>query len=147
MDFLTQVQNDLKEAQLARDEIKVGTIRLLLSELNYARIAKGEDLTEQDFITVVQKELKKRKEAAEAFKSGGREESAKKEEAEAKVLELYLPSQLSDEELTKIVEEAIKEVGVTSTSDMGRVIGTVMGKVRGQADGGRVSQIVKSKLT
>lgn len=155
MNFLTQVQKDLKEAQLARNEIKVGTLRLLLSELNYARIAKGEDLTEQEFISVVQKELKKRKEAAEAFKGGGRAESAEKEETEGKILEVYLPSQLSDEELTKIVEEVISEACqlalVTdsekpSLQDMGRIIRLVMDKVRGQADGVRVSWLVKEKL-
>ncbi len=148
--LLDQIQSNLKQAQLARDEIKVSTLRLLLSEIKNAEIAKGPanaGLADEDIISVVQKEVKKRKEAALAFRNGGREESALKEEAEAKVLESYLPAQISNEELTKIVEEAITEVGAKGISDMGKVIGAVMGKVRGRSDGAAVSSIVKEKLT
>lgn len=144
--LLDQIQSDLKQAQLARDEIKVSTLRLLLSEIKNTEIAKGNDLVDQDVISVIQKEAKKRKEAIVAFRAGGREESAAKEESELKVLEQYLPSQLSTEELTKIVDETINEQGATSIQDMGKVIGVVMGKVKGQADGGTVSTLVKEKL-
>lgn len=145
--LIEQIQNDLKEAQLARDEIKISTLRLLLSEIKNAEIAKGGPLTDEDVISVVQREVKKRKEAAAAFKVGGREEQAQKEEAESQVLTSYLPQQLSTEELTKIVQETITEVGATSVADMGRVMGVVMGKVKGQADGSTVSSLVKEKLT
>lgn len=144
--MIDQIQSGLKQAQLDRDEIKVSTLRMLISEINNTKIAKGEDLADSDIISVVQREAKKRKESIEAFRSGGREESALKEEAELKILEGYLPVQLSDEELTKIVEEAINEVGAKSMADMGKVIGLVMGKIAGQADGARVSGIVKERL-
>ncbi|MBI2086013.1 GatB/YqeY domain-containing protein [Candidatus Daviesbacteria bacterium] len=144
--MLDKIQSDLKQAQLARDEIKVSTLRLLLSEIKNAEIAKGNSLAQQDIISVIQKEVKKRKEAANAFRFGGREESAVKEESELKVLEQYLPAQISTEELTKIVEESINEQGATSIQDMGKVIGAVMGKVKGQTDGGAVSALVKEKL-
>lgn len=140
------IQSDLRGAQLARDEIKVSTLRLLLSEIKNAEIAKGAALSDEEFISIVQKEVKKRKEAAAGFRSGGREETALKEEAELKILEEYLPVQLSNEELTRLIEEIITEVGASSISDMGKVIGAVMGKVKGGADGATVSNLVKQKL-
>ncbi|MBI2601034.1 GatB/YqeY domain-containing protein [Candidatus Daviesbacteria bacterium] len=142
-----KIQNDLKESLKSRDQVKVSTLRILLAEINNTRIAKGIELADEDIISVIQKEVKKRKEAAEGFRSGGREESAQVEEQELAVLEFYLPAQLSDEELTKIVESTITEVGANLISDMGKVIGSVMGKVKGRADGARVSALVKQKLS
>ncbi len=142
----SQITDDLKNAQLAKDETATMVLRMLLSEIKYAEISKGAELGEADHIAVIQKELKKRREAAAGFRQGGREEQALKEEAEAKILEKYLPTQLSDEELTKIVEEAITETGASTMQDMGRVIGMVMGKVAGQAEGARISNLVKEKL-
>ncbi|MFH0936674.1 MAG: GatB/YqeY domain-containing protein [Candidatus Daviesbacteria bacterium] len=144
--LLEKIQSDLKNAQLARDEVKVSTLRMLLSEIHNAEIAKGENLSDEDILGVVAREVKKRKEAAEGFRTGGREESAAKEESESIILTSYLPAQLSDEELTKIVENTINEVGAISVSDMGKVIGIVMGKIKGQAQGSRVSALVKEKL-
>lgn len=141
------IAEDLKQAQLARDEVKVSTLRLLLSEVKNQEIAQSKELSEEDIVSVVQKEIKKRKEAAIGFRSGDREESALKEEAELKVLEVYLPVQMEVEELTKIVEDTITEVGASSIQDMGKVIGSIMGKVKGRADGGTVSAIVKQKLS
>lgn len=154
--MIPKLQSDLKQAQLDRAEVSVSTLRMLISEINNAKIAKGEDLTDQDIILVVQRESKKRKESIEAFRRGGREESARKEELELKILVSYLPTQLSDEELTSVVEEAITEleakgliakVGAASLTDMGKVIGMVMSKAVGQADGGRVSSLVKIRLS
>ena len=162
--MVDHIQNDLKAAQLARDEVKVSTLRLLMSEINNARIAlrpldssstsltagaqgSGQDsITEDQIIAVIQKEVKKRKEAAAAFRQGDREEQAQKEEAELKILEGYLPAQVSDGELTGMVDQAITEVGATNIADMGKVMGVVMGKVGSRADGGRVSVLVKEKL-
>ncbi len=141
-----KIKSDLKNAQLARDEVKVSTLRLLLSEIKYGEITKREPLLDDDVISVIQREVKKRKEAAAAFRSGGREEPALKEEEELKILESYLPAQIENEELTKIVETTINEMGAVSVSDMGKVMGVVMGKVKGQADGGTVSALVKEKL-
>jgi|Napbiome12C3dose_1001474.scaffolds.fasta_scaffold00001_21 hypothetical protein len=145
--LLSKIQSDLKTAQLARDEIKVSTLRLLLSEAKNKEIAKGDNLSDEDVISVISREVKKRKEAAESFRSGGREEMAAKEELEAKVLEGYLPEQISTEELTKVVEETINELGASSLADMGKVIGAVMGKLKGQADGAVISALVKEKLS
>lgn len=142
-----QFQQDLKQAQLARDEIKVSTLRLLLSEIHNSEIAKGEELSDEDIISVIQREVKKRKEATASFRQGSREEAARKEETEQKVLEAYLPSQLSNEELTKIVEDSINELGAKTMADMGKVIGLVISKVKGQADGGMVSAFVKERLS
>lgn len=142
-----QIQQDLKNAMLSKNEVEVSTLRLLLSELNNLKIQKGSDLTDSDIVSVVQKELKKRKEAIESYQKGEREDLASKEKAEAQVLESYLPAQISDEELTKIVDEAINELGANSASQMGQVIGKVMGKVGQGADGGRVSSIVRAKLS
>lgn len=141
-----KLQEELRSAQLARDEVKVSTLRLLLSEIKNAQIAKGE-LSDQDVISAVRREVKRRKEAAAGFRKGGKEDSAQKEEAELKILLGFLPAQLSTEELTKIIESSINELGATSIQDMGKVIGAVMGKVAGQADGIRVSALVKEKLS
>lgn len=144
--LLDQIQSDLKTAQLGREEVKVSTLRLLLSEIKNAEISKSGILSDEDIIPIIQKEVKKRKEAAAGFRTGAREESALKEESEAKVLENYLPAQMSSDELSKVVEETISETGASSVSDMGKVIGVVMGKVKGRADGGTVSALVKDKL-
>ncbi len=144
---LLQLPEDLKQAQLAKDEVKVSTLRLLLSEIHNVQIERGGELSEEDIISVIQREVKKRKEAAEAFRAGGRSEQAEKEDAELKILEGYLPAQMQIEELTAIVENSIKELGANQVSDMGKVIGAVMGKVAGRADGGTVSALVKERLS
>ncbi|MBI2330422.1 GatB/YqeY domain-containing protein [Candidatus Daviesbacteria bacterium] len=145
--LLDQIQTDLKNAQLAKDEIKVSTLRLLLSEIKNKEIAQGVNLPDEEIISVVQREAKKRKEAAEGFRAGGREDSAAKEEIELKVLESYLPRQLSNEELTNIVTETINELGAAGMADMGKVMGAVMGKARGRADGTTVGNLVKEQLS
>lgn len=147
-----QLKKDLIKAQLERDETKVSTLRLVLSGLTYLKVQKGlkntdEKLPDSEVISVIQKEAKRRKEAIQAFRSGGREEQALKEETELKILESYLPSQLSNEELTKIVDMSINELGASSLQDMGKVMGKVMAKVGPGADGSTVSAIVKEKLS
>lgn len=151
-----KLQNDLKQAQLDRNETRVSTLRLLLSEVHNVQIQQGVDPSDQAIILVIQKEAKKRKEAAAGFRQGDREEQAQREEAELKVLEGYLPQQLSNEVLTSIIEDTIteleakgliNEVGANSLADMGKVMGSVMSKVKGQADGNVVSGIVKERLT
>ncbi len=144
--LIENLQLDLKAAMLAKTPVKVSVLRMLLSELNYAKIQKGQDLEDADVTAVVQKEVKKRKEAAAGFRSGSREESAQKEEAEAEILTTFLPAQLSEEDLSKIVDEIISQTGAQSVTDMGKVIGMVMGRVAGQAEGSRVSMLVKERL-
>lgn len=144
--MVLDIQSDLKQAQLDRNEIKVSTLRLLLSEIHNVQIQKGADLSDQDITPVIQKEAKKRKEAALGFRSGGREEQAQKEEAELAILEGYLPKQLSNEVLTKAVEDSINEIGAKTLADMGKVMGVVMSRVKGQADGNTVSALVRERL-
>lgn len=141
-----KIKEDLKQAMLAKNEIATSALRMLISEITNTKIQKGDAFSEQDILTVVQKELKKRKEAAEGFRKGSREELAQKEEAEAEVLEKYLPEQLSDEELTKLVEDSINKLGAKEIKDMGRVIGDVMSQAQGKADGSKISALVKEKL-
>lgn len=152
------LKDDLKKAQLEKDEVKTETLRLLLSEIHNSEIllrqSSGQEkgppaggLSDEDVISVIQREVKKRKEAIVGFRSGGREDQAQKEEAELKVLESYLPAQLEEWELTEIIQGVINELGAASLQDMGKVIGVVMGRVGGKADGGRVSGIVKQRLS
>lgn len=142
-----KIKEDLKQAQLKRDDTRVSTLRLLLAEIANARIAKGNKLSDEEIVSAIRREAKKRKEAMEGFRSGGREEAAAKEEAELMILEDYLPQQLQDDLLQKIVEDVINKLGANSLQDMGRVMGEVMSQVKGQADGGRVSALVKERLS
>lgn len=143
------IQTDLKQAQLNKDELRVNTLRLLLSEMKYAEIQKktteSGSLPEAEIISLVQKEIKKRKEAAAGFRQGDREENARKEELEADILMKYLPEQLSDEELTKIIDGVIAEIEPSGLDNMGKVIGLVLSKTAGKADGGRVSGLLRKK--
>lgn len=146
--LLETIQSDLKQAQIDKNELKVSTLRLLLSEIHNVEIKKETDensLSDEEIIAVVQKEVKKRKEAADGFRQGGREDSAKKEEMEAEILLKYLPEQLTDEDLQKIIDQAVSETGAGGISDMGKVIGKVLGQVGGSADGARISNLLKKK--
>lgn len=144
--LISKLQEDLKQSQLARDEVKVSTLRMLLSEIKNSEILKQKELTDDEILQVTTREAKKRRESITSFRSGNREDLALKEEAELKILKEYMPTQISDEELTKLVKETITELGANSIQDMGNVMSVVMGKVKGQADGGRVSELVKIKL-
>lgn len=143
-DTLTQ---KIAEAMKARDEILLSTLRLLSSALNYEKIAKQHELTDEEELAVVRREAKKRKDAVEAYTKAGALDRAEKEKKELEILEKYLPAQMPDDELVKIVEEAISQTGATTIVDTGKVMGVAMAKTKGLADGTRVSQIVKQKLT
>lgn len=145
--LLDTVQSDLKLALVNKEELKLSTLRLLLSEIKNEQIKKGNDLTDSEMISIVHKEIKKRREASEGFKSGNRQLEATKEDNEAKILETYLPKQLTNEELTKLIDTAINKLDASSIKDMGKVIGYVMTQVGQTADGGRVSSIVKDRLS
>lgn len=134
----------------ARDKVRTGALRMLLAALKNAAVAEGKgpqgELGDDAVIRLVQTEVKRRREAAAAFRDGGREEQAQAEEAEAAVYEAYLPAQLSDDELGALVDAAIAEVGADGPQAMGQVMKAVMPKVAGQADGTRVSAAVKARL-
>jgi uncharacterized protein len=142
MSVLEQVQSDMRAAMKARERERVHALRLVISELQKAAKENGADEVE-----VLQRERKRRLEAAEAYRDGGRAEAAEAEEREAEIIASYLPAQLSDEDLDAIVGDAVAESGATSPSEMGRVMGLVMPKVKGRADGKRVSAAVREKLT
>ena len=140
-EILERVQADTRMAMKAGERDRVGTLRMLASSL-----LQDEKEGEGDAVAVLQRERKKRIEAAEAFESGGRPEQAEAERAEAAVIESYLPEQISDEELGVIVDEAMAATGADSMKEMGKVIGMVMPKVKGRADGKRVSTMVRERL-
>lgn len=142
-DTITQ---KIGEAMKVKDEIRLSTLRLLSSALNYEFIAKQHKLSEEEELAVVRHEVKRRKDAIEAYEKAGAKERAEKEKKEMVVLEEYLPAQMSDEELLKIVDEAILALGATSMADMGKVMGAVVPKVAGRAEGGRISKLVSEKL-
>jgi uncharacterized protein len=142
MSVLEQVQSDVKDAMRARERERVHALRLIASELQKAAKENGAEEVE-----VLQRERKRRLEAAEAYRDGGRPEAAEAEEREAEIIASYLPAQLSDEELGAIVGDAVAQSGASSPKEMGRVMALVMPQVKGRADGRRVSAAVKEKLT
>jgi uncharacterized protein YqeY len=144
--LIAEIEQELKEAMRARDQGRMGALRLTLAALRSAEKELGRSLKEDEELQVLHRERKRRAEAAEAFRSGGREEQAVKEEAELEVIEEFMPEPLEDEELERIVDDAIAETGATSLRDLGRVMADVMPQVSGRADGGAVSQLVREKL-
>lgn len=144
-----QLKSDLTVAMKARDELKSATLRMVLTAVTNEEVAGKEarTLSDADVVTVLTRESKKRKEAAQAYTDAGRNELAERELAEQTVIQAYLPAQLSDEELKAIVADAISESGATGMAGMGAVMKLVQPKVAGQADGGRVAAEVKSQLT
>ena len=146
MTLITELEQEVQEAMRAGDADRRDALRLILSSLKSAEKELLRPLTEDEELQVLQRERKKRIEAADAFRSGGREEQAEKEEAELEVLEEFMPEPLSDDELDEIVDDVIAEVGATSLRDIGRVMADVMPRVSGKADGSAVSQIVREKL-
>jgi hypothetical protein len=146
MSLIVRMEEDLKAATLARDAARRDALRLILSSLRSAEKELQRPLSDEEELQVLQRERKRRLEAAEAFRSGDREEQAVAEERELAVLEEFMPEPLSEEELEEIVDDAIAENGATSMRDFGRVMADVMPQVSGRADGSVVSQIVKEKL-
>ena len=139
--ILDRIQDDTRTAMKAGERNRVGTLRMLASSLQ-----QDEKEGDGDAVAVLQRERKKRIEAAEAFESGGRSEQAEAERAEAALIDGYLPEQVSDEELEGIVAAAIESTGAADVKEMGKVIGIVMPQVKGRADGKRVSTMVRERL-
>jgi uncharacterized protein YqeY len=146
MSLILRLEDELKQAMVARDSERRDTLRLILSSLRSAEKELQRPLHDDEELQVLQRERKQRNEAAEAFRTGGREEQAEAEERELAVLEEFMPEPLSEEELEEIVDDAIAEVGATSMRDIGRVMADVMPQVAGRADGSAVSQLVREKL-
>ena len=146
MSLIEELEEDVKEAMKARDGERRDALRLILSSLKSAEKDLQRPLSDEEELQVLQRERKKRIEAAEAFRSGGREAQAEKEEAELDVLEEFMPEPLTEEELERIVDDAIAENKATNVRDMGRVMADVMPQIAGRADGSAVSQLVREKL-
>ena len=146
MSLIARMEGDLKEAMLARDADRRDALRLLLASLKSAEKELQRALSDEEELQVLQRERKRRIEAAEAFREGGRQEQAESEERELAVLQEFMPEPLSEDELEEIVDDAIAENGATSMRDFGRVMADVMPQVSGRADGSVVSQLVKEKL-
>jgi uncharacterized protein YqeY len=145
MSLLERVKSDITAAMKAGERERVGRLRLVSSELQKAHkdAAAG---TEADEVAVLQRERKRRVEAATAYREAGRDDLAGQEEAEAELIDAYLPAQLSDEELHAIVGDVVAETGASSPKEMGQVMSQVMPRLQGRADGKRVSAIVREKI-
>ena len=146
MSLIETLEQEVKAAMLARDADRRDALRLILSSLRSAEKDLQRPLSHEEELQVLQRERKKRNEAADAFRSAGREAQAEKEEAELAVLEAFMPEPISEEELERIVDDAIAENGASSLRDMGRVMADVMPQIAGRADGSAVSQFVREKL-
>lgn len=146
MGLKEQLQQDIKQAMKEKDTVKLSTLRLLMAEIKNKEIDAGKELEESDILSLIQKAAKQRKESIEQYKKGGRDELAAKEEQELRLLESYLPQQLSREELAAIIKEAIAKCGATSPKEMGKVMKEVMPAVKGRADGKEVNALVRTLL-
>lgn len=147
MATLEQIEKDFIAAFKAKDEKTKNLLGMIKSAIKNKEIEIQKPLEEADVIEVLSKEAKKRKESAQAYKDGGRDDLAEQETSEYETLKKYLPEQLSEDAVRDIVKQSIAEVGTSSPADMGKVIGSVMGKVKGQAEGGLVSKLVKEELS
>lgn len=146
--FKATLKSDLTAAMRAREEVRVATLRMVLTAISTEEVAGTEarELTDAETLKVVMKEAKKRKESAAAYRDAARPELAEREEAELAVLEGYLPEQLDDDELIAIVDRAVAEVGATSMAQMGQVMKLAQTEIAGRADGGVVAAKVKARL-
>ena len=146
MSRIETIEGELREAMKARDAERRDALRLILNALKGSEKELQRPLSDEEELQVLQRERKRRIEAAEAFRTGGREEQAEGEERELAILEEFMPTPLSEEEIEEIVDDVIAEVGATSMADLGRVMADVMPQVAGRTDGSVVSQIVREKL-
>ncbi|ETY74147.1 GatB/YqeY domain-containing protein [Lactiplantibacillus fabifermentans] len=146
MSLVDTLNGDLKAAMKARDKQSLSVIRMLKSALMNEQINAGHDLTDEEAVSVVSRELKQRKESLSEFESANRQDLVDGVKAEIAIVEKYMPKQLSADEVEAIVKETIQQVGATNKGDFGKVMGAVMPKLKGQADGKLINQTVKSLL-
>jgi uncharacterized protein YqeY len=144
---LDQIRSDQKEAMKAGDRIRLSTLRLLASDLHNRRIELGHDLSDDEAIEVLHRALKKRREAEEEYRKAGREERAEIEKAESEIVRQYLPEALDSATLDALIAEAIATTGASSAKEMGRVMGYLMPRVKGRAEGSEVSRRVRERLS
>ncbi len=146
MSIQSRLLEDMKSAMKSGDKIRLETIRGLRSQIRNTEIEKGHDLNDEEVIEVLTTAAKRRRESIEQFKAGNRMDRAVEEERELGIIQEYMPEQLSEEEITSLVDKVIQEVGASSAGDMGKVMGNLMPQVKGRADGKMVQKIVQQKL-
>jgi uncharacterized protein len=145
-----ELRDELKQSMLAKDEVKTSVLRMILSAINYFEIEKGGagyTASDEDVLAVLQKQVKQHNDSIEQFKLAGRQELVDKESEELEIIKKYLPEQMEEEEIKDLVSEAIAQTGATTIQDMGKVMGALMQKTKGKADGSLVSKLVKEALT
>ncbi|HEX9892095.1 MAG TPA: GatB/YqeY domain-containing protein [Actinomycetota bacterium] len=145
-DLKQRLEREMKEALKAGEKVRLGALRMLAAAVKNREVELRRELTDDELIEVAARQVKQRKESAEAFDGGGRPELARKEREEQAVLEAYLPQGLSDEEATALVDEAIASTRAEGPGDLGKVMGYVMGKARGRVDGTVVNRMVRERL-
>jgi uncharacterized protein YqeY len=148
MTLQEKIQSHITDAMRSKDELRLSCLRMMKSAVKNKEIEKMKPLEEGEVHAVLNTLVKQRKDSVEQFRKGGREELARKEEAEIKIIERYLPASASDEDISRAIAEAIQETGASSMKDMGKVMQAVKARLAGKTvDGGRVSQLVKEKLS
>ena len=142
----TQINDDVKSAMKAKEVFKRNTLRLLTSAMKQIEVDERIELSNEDIIKIIQKEIKKRNDSATQYKDAGRNDLYEQEVNEIAILEVYLPKQLNDDDLKNVVASVIEEIGAKNMKDMGKVMGIANAKLAGSADGKRISEIVKALL-
>jgi uncharacterized protein YqeY len=146
MNLRERIEQDMRMAQKSGDRLKLSLTRLLKSDIRYKEIEKGKELSDEKVLEVISSSAKKHRDSIEQFKKGGREDLSKKEEEELNLILGYMPAQFNSEELERLVEESMTEVGAEGEKDIGKVMKALMPKVKGRADGKMVNLLVSSKL-
>lgn len=147
MSLLERLNNDMKQAMKNKEKDKLVVIRMIKAAIQNESIKLGGDLSEEDELSVLSREVKQRKDSLHEFEKAGREDLVDKVRAELKHVEIYMPKQLSEEELAEIVKETISETGASSKKEMGKVMAALMPKVKGKADGSLVNKLVQQHLS
>lgn len=145
-DLKTRLAEEMKQALKAGEKLRLGTLRMLAASVKNREVELRRELNDEEFLEMVGREVKRRKEAAEAYESAGRQDLLDKERQEQAILEVYLPPQLSEDETRALVDEAVAATGASGPGDLGKVMGYVMGKGKGRVDGGRVNALVRERL-
>jgi uncharacterized protein YqeY len=146
MDLQSQLMADLKVAMRERDDVRKGAIRMALAALKNARVDKNADLTEEEMLAVLAKEVRQRRDSLSEYAKAGRDDLVADEQAALDILEVYMPKMLSEGEIADVAREVIGELGATSPKQMGQVMREMMGRVKGRADGRLVNQVVRQLL-
>lgn len=148
--FKQNLQEELKQSMLARDGLKTSVLRMLISAITYYEIkigGAGYNATDEDVLTVIQKEVKQRKDSIEQFHNAGRQDLVDKEKKELEMLQKYLPEQMNEDQIREIVKQTIREIGATTVADIGKVMAVLMPKIKGKADGTMVNKMAKEELS